>query len=607
MAVPEPKTDDGQPPVARSRSKRLCCFGGGTKSAASKSGESRSPRPAEGQQTPLCSDSSTQADANGTGSNRIKVSLAGRRAQPEHGSQSHRSSSAPAPANRTSAISGGLFGAAGGGRATGRRTPTPAAPSNSDPNTTHATTGGTSAAKNLGTPGGGASAEKTPTAEPDFFASVGNFFGSMFGASSSSAAGGGKKDEAATGASSDDGDGQKDHDQKERAGAETLLRDHGGERFKRAVQQEGLEQTPLPMVRLRLNDPATWQASNGGTNSNGHGDGERPSCAICLEPFEDREYVCRLPCQHSFHEACIREWLGKGGSTAASVVQNKRCPVCNLDLHPTHAHRRLRLKYSELKAMSIKELKYLCVFSGVRLDKGSIVLVEKSDVIEQVLKSKVVEVDVAGDREGEFRFFTRQALLQLKEQRPSAPRTAEDDGGVPVQVDEVHVDLGGGDATTPTGAGAAAGEKLVPTSAALDTSLGSIGESADQTTPGRNLADSLRNIASAPPSGTKDDDSVRACDGGLVDTFLFGNAPPDEDATPTQSSPLTSLRREAANAYDNDAAEAATKPSEQQQLSLADVKCVCRKLGIDLRGCFDKADVVDRVLAAETAKAIYLG
>ncbi|PXF40793.1 RING finger protein 44 [Gracilariopsis chorda] len=41
-------------------------------------------------------------------------------------------------------------------------------------------------------------------------------------------------------------------------------------------------------------------------------------CAICLAPYQPRETVRRLPCNHPFHAQCVDLWLNKRNS----------CPIC---------------------------------------------------------------------------------------------------------------------------------------------------------------------------------------------------------------------------------------------------------------------------------------
>lgn len=45
-------------------------------------------------------------------------------------------------------------------------------------------------------------------------------------------------------------------------------------------------------------------------------------CSICLEDFCDGEEMMRLPCMHTFHSCCARDWLQRMA----------KCPCCNFDL-----------------------------------------------------------------------------------------------------------------------------------------------------------------------------------------------------------------------------------------------------------------------------------
>lgn len=59
--------------------------------------------------------------------------------------------------------------------------------------------------------------------------------------------------------------------------------------------------------------------SNTGNNADGEGDGDN-NCPICLRDFdEDIDDVRRpITCSHSFHKACISDWL----------LQKDSCPLC---------------------------------------------------------------------------------------------------------------------------------------------------------------------------------------------------------------------------------------------------------------------------------------
>jgi len=45
-------------------------------------------------------------------------------------------------------------------------------------------------------------------------------------------------------------------------------------------------------------------------------------CSICLEPYEPKEPLKVLRCEHTFHPECIRKWL---------TEVNVRCPICRCD------------------------------------------------------------------------------------------------------------------------------------------------------------------------------------------------------------------------------------------------------------------------------------
>lgn len=54
-------------------------------------------------------------------------------------------------------------------------------------------------------------------------------------------------------------------------------------------------------------------------------EGKEPStrdCAVCQDAFKETQAVIPLPCNHTFHDACLLPWL----------VQHSTCPVCRASL-----------------------------------------------------------------------------------------------------------------------------------------------------------------------------------------------------------------------------------------------------------------------------------
>ena len=43
-----------------------------------------------------------------------------------------------------------------------------------------------------------------------------------------------------------------------------------------------------------------------------------PECAICLEPYQQGDWVRTIPCFHTFHRQCIDSWL----------ANKAECPIC---------------------------------------------------------------------------------------------------------------------------------------------------------------------------------------------------------------------------------------------------------------------------------------
>ncbi|KAL1524976.1 hypothetical protein AB1Y20_019852 [Prymnesium parvum] len=47
-------------------------------------------------------------------------------------------------------------------------------------------------------------------------------------------------------------------------------------------------------------------------------------CSLCMEPFSIGELVRTLPCEHGFHDKCIKPWLLEGQKGR----RERNCPLC---------------------------------------------------------------------------------------------------------------------------------------------------------------------------------------------------------------------------------------------------------------------------------------
>ena len=60
---------------------------------------------------------------------------------------------------------------------------------------------------------------------------------------------------------------------------------------------------------------------------------DRPSCAICLDLFEDGDEIRVLDCDHCFHRRCIDTWLL--GTLSDESTYTSVCPTCRRTVSST--------------------------------------------------------------------------------------------------------------------------------------------------------------------------------------------------------------------------------------------------------------------------------
>lgn len=73
--------------------------------------------------------------------------------------------------------------------------------------------------------------------------------------------------------------------------------------------------------------PEITEASGGRGGDNAHNEEDTLGCSICTEDFERGQDVRLLPCNHSFHPACIDPWLLNVSGT---------CPLWYVIFYKTH-------------------------------------------------------------------------------------------------------------------------------------------------------------------------------------------------------------------------------------------------------------------------------
>lgn len=66
---------------------------------------------------------------------------------------------------------------------------------------------------------------------------------------------------------------------------------------------------------------------------------QTPECAICLEAMPSRSACRTLTCKHTFHKACITNWL----------KQKNTCPTCRAPVKPARPGKAVRMSASSAR------------------------------------------------------------------------------------------------------------------------------------------------------------------------------------------------------------------------------------------------------------------
>jgi len=108
----------------------------------------------------------------------------------------------------------------------------------------------------------------------------------------------------------------------------------GPKKKARAINNDDWAAMAMDIDGMSYEDLLALEARNGPVKNPGLQDGAIAAfpvehvcgggdeCSICLEDFCDGEEMMRLPCMHTFHSCCARDWLQRMA----------KCPCCNFEL-----------------------------------------------------------------------------------------------------------------------------------------------------------------------------------------------------------------------------------------------------------------------------------
>lgn len=140
------------------------------------------------------------------------------------------------------------------------------------------------------------------------------------------------------------------------------------------------------------------------------------TCSVCLTDFVTGEAAIRLPCGHFFHDSCIKEWL----------KASNQCAVCRWELATDDLAyeierkalgRRLRLRLSELRRRTVRELRFLAYNLNLKTDE----CIEKDHLVDCIVASGTVDIVAECNGAGERRDYSGAVTKKRDSQDPPVP------------------------------------------------------------------------------------------------------------------------------------------------------------------------------------------
>ena len=355
-------------------------------------------------------------------------------------------------------------------------------------------------------------------------------------------------------------------------------------------------------------------------------------CLICLCEQEVGTISCKMPCGHIFHKICIADWLFKQCT----------CPVCRYEIETNSYHyekirkekmksRRVRVGIEELKRKTVGQLKTFC--QDCQIDIRD--CYDKHEIIEKIANSSnVTVVDGVPQIEITESEFLRKPVGELKKMLLSFGISTDgalekvdlrtkliESGRILLLADEkedipeLEVDLPRPKFPLSTVASSSSHEKAdvlsssvdnVPSNSSTPSSSGSEVYTLEELS--LMQLSCLRELCKR--HGISIVGCIEKCDvidriklspfsANFVRTVNVNSYSSNPLPSPTAShnsenfqKPLTSVSE-----------ETSSKEDLLRNMSLSKLRAFCKENTIDMIGCLDRADIVDRIMKSSRISA----